>query len=110
MLSLKRVEVKESFIAFNPILDSTGEGIYTFVTEILKKLNLDIKNIRGQGYDNGANMKGKHVGLQKRILDANPRAFFVPCAAHTLNLTVNDASKVSDATINFFNPQKGEML
>lgn len=99
----KKVEVKESFIAFNPILDSTGEGIYTFLTEILKKLNLDIKNIRGQGYDNGANMKGNHVGLQKRILDANPRALFVPCAAHTLNLTVNDASKVSDATIQFFN-------
>ncbi|CAK1597333.1 unnamed protein product [Parnassius mnemosyne] len=99
----KKIEVKESFIAFNPIMDSTGKGIYTFVTEILKKLNLDIKNIRGQGFDNGANMKGQHVGLQKRILDANPRALFVPSAAHTLNLTVNDASKVSDATINFFN-------
>lgn len=48
-------------------------------------------------------MRGKHVGLQKRILDANPRALFVPYEAHTLNLTVNDASKVSDATINFFN-------
>lgn len=35
----KMVEVKESFIAFNPILHSTGEGIYTFVTEILKKIN-----------------------------------------------------------------------
>ena len=27
----------------------------------------------GQGYDNGANMKGKHSGFQARILQINPR-------------------------------------
>ena len=56
----------------------------------------------GQGYDNGANMKGKHSGLQARILQINPRAPFVPCAAHTLNWVVNDSCKVSFESFDFF--------
>lgn len=48
-------------------------------------------------------MRGKHIGLQKRILLANPRPFFVPCAAHSLNLAVNDAAEVSNETVNFLN-------
>jgi hypothetical protein len=59
-------------------------------------------DMRGQGYDNGANMKGKHNGLQKRILNINSRAFFVPCAAHSLNLVVNDGAKSSLEITNFF--------
>lgn len=58
--------------------------------------------MRGQGYDNGSNMKGKNIGLQRLILNLNPRAFYVPCAAHSLNLVVNDAAKCSLEITNFF--------
>jgi len=47
-------------------------------------------------------MRGKHNGLQKRILNINPRAFFVPCSAHSLNLVVNDAAHISHETVTFF--------
>ena len=53
-------------------------------------------------YDNGANMRGRHNGLQKKNLDLNPRAFFVPCCNHSLNLVVNDAAKSNTLSINFF--------
>ncbi|KAF2886949.1 hypothetical protein ILUMI_19224 [Ignelater luminosus] len=43
-------------------------------------------------------MRGKHVELQKRVLNVNPRTMFVPCAAHFLNLVVNDAAKLSNET------------
>jgi hypothetical protein len=59
--------------------------------------------MRGQGYDNGANMVGKHSGLQNKIRNINPRAYFVPCASHSLNLVVNDAAKVTFEAVNFFN-------
>jgi hypothetical protein len=98
----KKVKINESFIAFYPISDSTGEAFCQFVIELFQSLNLNFHDMRGQGYDNGANMRGKHVGLQKRISDINPRAFFVPCFAHSLNLVVNDAAKISHATVNFF--------
>lgn len=65
----------------------------------IKELGLDIADLRGQGYDNGANMRGKNIGLQKKIIQ---KAFFVPCAAHSLNLVVNDAAKVTCQTISFF--------
>lgn len=98
----KKVEIREHFVGFCPITDCTGEGLSDFLTNLIVQLNLNIYNMRGQGYDNGANMRGKHNGLQKKILDINPRAFFVPCSAHTLNLVVNDAANVSHETTSFF--------
>lgn len=98
----KNVEIREHFLGFCPVRDTTGEGLTTFLLNYLEELDIDIKDMRGQGYDNGANMKGKHNGLQKRILDINPRAFFVPCAAHSLNLVINDAAKSSHEVTNFF--------
>lgn len=68
----------------------------------LKELKLDFTNIRGQSYDNAANMKGQKNGLQKLLLDMNPRAFYVPCAAHSLNLVINDAAKVNSYTLVYF--------
>jgi len=47
-------------------------------------------------------MKGKHTGVQKRILDVNPLAFFVPCASHSLNLVVNDATLSFTGAVNYF--------
>lgn len=98
----KIVEIREHFLGFCCISDTTGEGLSTFITNFLSNENISIYDMRGQGYDNGANMKGKHNGLQKKILDINPRAFYVPCAAHSLNLVINDAAKASLEINNFF--------
>lgn len=99
----KSIEIREHFLGFCPVTNSTGQGLSDFLLNYLKEMDIDIADMRGQGYDNGANMKGKHNGLQKKILDINPRAFFVPCAAHSLNLVVNDAAKSSLEVTNFFN-------
>lgn len=52
-------------MGFSPINNTTGGSLCAFILEELSKLKINIYNIRGQGYDNAANMKGKHVGLQK---------------------------------------------
>lgn len=44
----------------------------------------------------------KHIGLQQQILNINPRAFYVPCATHSLNLIVNDSAKISFEAVDFF--------
>ena len=54
------------------MIDSTGAGFYNTIINKLTTWNLDIQNIRGQGYDNGANMRSKKNGLQKLILNKNP--------------------------------------
>jgi len=58
--------------------------------------------MRGQSYDNGSNMRGKQNGVQKRILNINPRVFYVPCNSHSLNLVINDAAKCNVDAISFF--------
>ena len=68
----------------------------------LKNLDLDVDNVRGQGYDNGSNMKGKHQGVQKKLLDINSRAFYSACGCHSLNLTLCDMAKSCGNAKDFF--------
>lgn len=99
---LNQVLVKEHFLGFMPLQESTGSSMTEVVLEKLKDMSLPVENIRGQGYDNGSNMKGKESGVQRRILDINPRAFYVPCCSHTLNLVVNDAASCCLEVTSFF--------
>ncbi|KAD4584607.1 hypothetical protein E3N88_22208 [Mikania micrantha] len=73
-----------------------------YYIEELKSFGLEIDDMRGQGYDNGANMKGKHQGVQKRFLDLNPRAFYTPCGCHSLNLTLCDMANACVKGKSFF--------
>lgn len=98
----KSCDIREHFLGFIPVSDTTGAGLTEAVLAKLKDLSLPVENLRGQGYDNGSNMKGKNVGLQRRILDMNPRAFYVPCSSHSLNLVVNDAAKCCLGATAFF--------
>jgi len=65
-------------------------------------LGIPVQDMRGQGYDNGANMSGCNSGVQTRMQEINPRAFYVPCNNHTLNLVVNDAASCCVAAVSFF--------
>lgn len=98
----RRFRICEKFLAFSEVSDKTGKGISKAILDQLSKYNLEIRNIRGQGYDNGSNMKGKNIGVQKQILDKNSRAFFGPCACHSLNLVINDAASSSSEITAFF--------
>nr|GEW37466.1 zinc finger MYM-type protein 1 [Tanacetum cinerariifolium] len=53
----------ESFLGFLNIDDTIGQGLSDVTQAELNTLDLDIDDVRGQGYDNGSNMKGKHRGL-----------------------------------------------
>ncbi|GBN65125.1 hypothetical protein AVEN_18932-1 [Araneus ventricosus] len=68
----------------------------------LKHLRLDIDNIRGQGYDNGASLE-KHIsGVQAQLLQKNSRAFIIPCAYRNYNLVWGDMAKTSRLAMTFF--------
>ena len=96
------VEIREHFVGYTAVESSTGLGLTEACLKRLEELGLDLRNCRGQGYDNGANMKGCNSGVQKRILDENPRAFFVPCGCHSLNLVLCDIAKSSTIAMSLF--------
>jgi len=81
-------KIEEFFSTFLHIKDKRGEGLFKTLQDALIDLKLNIDDIRGQGYDNGHNMMGKHKGVQKRLLDTNPRAFYTPYGCQSLNLTL----------------------
>ncbi|XP_076952838.1 uncharacterized protein LOC143626733 [Bidens hawaiensis] len=88
-LNSKPVTIEESFLGSFIANDTTGKGLFDVTREELNSLGLDIDDMHGQGYDNGANMKGKHQGVQRRFLDMNHRAFYTACGCHSLNLIYN---------------------
>lgn len=92
--------VEENFLGFLHFDLKKGQDISNLIVEQLKADGLDIQNCRGQGYDNGSNMSGAYKGVQARIKEINPKAIFVPCAAHSLNLVgQNSATKVLPAKL-----------
>lgn len=83
-------------------MSSTGLNLSNVLLKKLESYGFDIADYRGQGYGNGANMVGQYQGVQSRILNQNPRAFFMPCRAHSLNLVLEDTAKVSVQAMHFF--------
>ncbi|XP_076660746.1 uncharacterized protein LOC143364134 [Halictus rubicundus] len=84
--SNKKCKIEESFITFINTEAKTGEGLSREILDKLAEDGLEIANVRGQSYDNGANMAGKYKGVQAQIIALNENARFIPCTAHSLNL------------------------
>ena len=76
--------------------------LFNEIINAIKNLELGINDVRGQGYDNGSNMKKKKQGVQKRILDINSKAFYMPCGCHNLNLVLCDMANSCPKAIYFF--------
>ncbi|KAH9649914.1 hypothetical protein KPL70_026163 [Citrus sinensis] len=101
-ISTNLVKIEEYFLRFLQVDNTTGKGLFNELVDVIKTLELDINDVRGQGYDNGSNMKGKNQGVQKRLLDINPRAFYIPCGCHSINLVLCDMTNSCPKAISFF--------
>lgn len=85
-------EVSEDFIGLYETSSTTGETLTKIIQDVLLRLDLNIDNCRGQCYDGAGNMKGHMKGTQVRISQIEPRATYIHCFNHALNLAVIDAT------------------
>ncbi|KAF0294043.1 Zinc finger MYM-type protein 1 [Amphibalanus amphitrite] len=86
----KQLEVEEQLIGLYSVESTTALVLSTVIKDALLRMELDLKQLRGQCYDGAANMSGKFKGVQALIKQEEPRAVFVHCTAHRLNLAVQD--------------------
>ncbi|KAF3837719.1 hypothetical protein F7725_009487 [Dissostichus mawsoni] len=85
------VKINESFLGFHAVTDQTAAGLEREILESMERKGILLGKCRGQGYDGASNMSGVYSGVQKRIRDKEPNAVYIHCAAHNLNLVLNDA-------------------
>ena len=71
--------------------DRTDAGNLTqLIKDVLVRLSLPLERCRGQCYDGASNMSGRRSGVAARIQQEEPRALYVHCMGHSLNLAVQD--------------------
>ncbi|XP_066962146.1 zinc finger MYM-type protein 1-like [Macrobrachium rosenbergii] len=93
--------IKALAISVFNVQSTTGEALEKEVISMLNANNLNIDDVRGQGYDGAANMSGIYNGLQSRLQRQNPKALYVHCHAHCLNLVLVESAKSSIQFITF---------
>lgn len=98
----KNGEPVERFLQFFANARHKSEDMADAVFMALGANDLDIKNCRGQSYDNASNMSGMYSGLQARIKEACIHAVYIPCAAHSLNLFGECAASCCTQANDFF--------
>ncbi|CAK9299239.1 unnamed protein product [Gordionus sp. m RMFG-2023] len=84
------VQIKEDFLQFIPIQDMRGECLDVH----LKKININVNFMRGQGYDGASAMSGHLNGVQSHLIKKYPTAIYVHCASHSLNLSISDCCSI----------------
>lgn len=92
----------ERFLKYIPSAGHKSMNLEMAVISTLEEHNLDITDCRGQSYDNASNMSGAYSGLQARIKSHNKLVEYVPCSAHSLNLSGSLAAESCQNATLFF--------
>ena len=82
-------EINERFVKFVECDDGmTGEALAKNVEDALDEIGLPLSQYRGQGYDGASAMSSQVKGVSGHILKKNPKALYIHCSSHRLNLVV----------------------
>lgn len=85
------LQVHETFIGFYETPSTSANKMFEITQDVVTRFELELSNCRGQCFDGAANMAGNIAGLQKKIIDIQPKALFVHCMNHSLSLSFQDA-------------------
>ncbi|XP_042415036.1 zinc finger MYM-type protein 1-like [Zingiber officinale] len=94
--------IQERFFGLVHVSDTAALTLKDAIYSALAHYNLDVQNIRGQGYDGASNMRGEFNGLQALIIKDCKSAYYVHCFAHRLQLALVAAAKNVTPIHQFF--------
>lgn len=85
------LQVHENFVGFHSTSLTNADVLFKLLKDVVIRFYLGLDNCRGQCYDGAANMSGKLTGVQAQMSAVYPKAMYVHCANHCLNLMFQDA-------------------
>jgi len=88
-------DVHEEFVGLYKVPSIDAATLTSVAKDALCRLNVPLSKLRGQCYDGASSMRGARSGVAKRIMEDEPRAVYIHCYGHSINLAVNDAIKLS---------------
>lgn len=85
--------VYERLISLVNCTDTTGQGMFQLLKDVLKSNDIYVKNCVANATDGAANMQGEYNGFNAWLNETAPNQVHVWCYSHVLNLVMSDASK-----------------
>ena len=74
----------------------TGEALTATILGTIDGWKLDRQNLCGQAYDGAGSMAGATKGIAARILCQYPKAWYIHCTQHVLNLCIVQSASIPD--------------
>ncbi|XP_016073624.1 PREDICTED: zinc finger MYM-type protein 1 isoform X2 [Miniopterus natalensis] len=84
----KAVLIKERFLGFVDVEERTGTSLHRTITTYLQQIGVDLNKIRGQAYESITNLREKFNKSAAEFKKEEPRALYIHCYAHFLDLAV----------------------
>lgn len=117
----KDMNIREELLDIVSLPRITGVHIANKTKEVLSKLEIELSNCRGQGYDGASNMRSERVGVQALIRQDAPKAVYMHCSGQCLNLAIAGSCAIPiirttlekiKATVSFFiySPKRESLL
>uniref|UniRef100_A0A8D1MNK1 TRASH domain-containing protein n=1 Tax=Sus scrofa TaxID=9823 RepID=A0A8D1MNK1_PIG len=84
----KTILIKERFLGFMDFEEKTGTSLHGTIKTYLQQIGIDLNKIRGQAYDSTSNWREKFNKIAAEFKKEEPRALYLHCYAHFLDLAV----------------------
>ncbi|XP_058902751.1 zinc finger MYM-type protein 1 isoform X2 [Kogia breviceps] len=112
----KAILIKERFLGFIDVEEMTGTSLHRSIKTYLHQIGVDLDKIRGQAYNSTSNWRGKFNKIAAEFKKEEPRALYLHCYAHFLDLAVirfckevKELRSALNTLSSLFNTIHGEM-
>ena len=90
-------QIHEDVLGLYEINRQDAITISKAIVDVLTRCGLSLSSCRGQGYDGASAMAGNHSGVAAILLEQQPKAVFIHCNCHCLDLAIQDLCHACDS-------------